>query len=133
MPIARKDHGEPVLVGSRDDLFVSNRAPWMDCGRGSIGRSFEKPVREWKEGIRGDHAAVEIQLGLLAFGDGNLLVIDTAHLTGAYTDGLAILGIDDCVTLHVFGHSPRKIEVFPLFLGGLALGDHGAAGFEVLE
>ena len=50
-PPARKHHGDPMLIGSLDDLFVSNRASGLHNGFDpSLGGGIH-PIPEGEEGV----------------------------------------------------------------------------------
>src|SRR5690606_29192911 len=123
MPETGEHHGDVVLVGCSDHLFVAHRAAGLDDrGGAGLGKHVEA-VAEGEEGVRGDHAAGDLQAGILGLDLGDAGGVDPAHLAGADADGHAVLAIDDGVGLDVLGHAPGEQHVAHFRLGGRALGD----------
>ncbi len=55
--------------------------------------------------------------------------VDAAHLAGADTDGLTVLGVNDGVGLDELGHFPGEDQVVDFLLGRCALGHDLEVGF----
>ncbi|MPL60780.1 hypothetical protein SDC9_06342 [bioreactor metagenome] len=131
VPHAGEHHGQATLVRRVDHFLVAHRAAGLDHAGGARLDRLEQAVGEGEEGVRGDGRALRRAFGKAhglrhPFGllRGDHRAVDAAHLAGADADGLAGLGIDDGVRLHMLGDLPGKEQVFQLFLRGGALGHH---------
>src|SRR5690606_32302830 len=97
MPLAGQDHGQALLVGRRDDLFVADRSAGLDDrGGAGVGRRVE-PVAEGEEGVAGAGPTDGPPVGLLGR---DAARVATVLLSGADADRLAILDQHDGVRGH---------------------------------
>ena len=69
MPHAGEEHGDPVLIGGLDDLFVANAAAGLDDGGYARFGGGIDAVTEGEEGIRSQHRSPDRKQRLL---DGDL-------------------------------------------------------------
>jgi len=130
---AGEDHGHLAFVGGGDDFVVADAAPGLDDGGGTgVGRS-EEAVGEGEEGVTGDDAVREAELGFASFPDGDFAAIDARHLARANPEGALCAGIHDGVAFDVFDHFPAKEQRGPFVVGRLPLGhDLAVPRFDLL-
>ncbi len=120
---AGEHHGNTGFVGRGDHFVVAHRATRLDhCGDAGLGCVVDT-VAEREEGIGSHDRALHLQTGVFGLDRGDARGVDAAHLAGADTDGLAVLGVDDGVGLNELGHFPGEDQVVDLLLGRCALGD----------
>src|SRR5579864_716347 len=94
MPDSREDHGQSQLVCRSDHVLVLDRPARLDHGGGpGIGYRL-KSVRKRKERIGGGNAALKWKHGLHGSKTGG---VNTAHLSGANTERLAVAGVNNRV------------------------------------
>src|SRR5215475_14355921 len=89
VPRAGEHHGDAVVVGGLDHLVVAHRAARLDHRGGAGLDSHQEAVREWEEGIGGDHRALGQWLGelrlarrVLGLAGRDARRVDPAHLAG---------------------------------------------------
>ena len=98
VPFAGEHHREPELVGLLDHCFVAHRATGLDHDRDTRRGRGLHAVFERVERVTRARAADRAPRGLLRR---DLARLDPVLLTGADTDGLAVLHEHDRVRLHV--------------------------------
>src|SRR5690554_1670822 len=123
MAHASEDHGQAMLVGGIDHFLIAHGATRLvHCGDTGCCGGIDA-ITEGEEGIGRHHGARYLQTFVRSLDAGDLGGVDAAHLAGADTDGLTVLGIDDGVGFDVLGHFPAEQQITNLLFGGLALGD----------
>src|SRR6476646_2521930 len=83
MPYAGENHCHLLLVSGGNHFFVTNRAAWLNsAGCASFGRG-EEPVRERKESVARDRAALERKAAFVRFPNRNARSVNARHLASA--------------------------------------------------
>jgi hypothetical protein len=103
-----EDHCHVVLVRGVDHILVADGASGLnDRRRAGFGDDFYS-VGKWEEGVGCGDTALEGEYG---FHGTDLGGIDAAHLACADADTLAVLGVENCVGLHVLADFPGEKKV----------------------
>ena len=118
MPRAGKDHGDAVLVGGLDHLFVAHRPAGLDHrGRAGLDGD-EEAVGEREEGVGGDHrslgrgssrpaaCAASAALRAAMRAESTRLICPAPMPTVA-----RILGVDDRIRFDVLGDAEGEAQV----------------------
>src|SRR5229473_3780998 len=105
MADAGEDHGDTETVRGGDDVRVADGTAGLNHGSGTGFRGFLDAIREWKEGVGSDNAA--LQRGL-RFHYCDFDGIDAAHLAGADAERGAGAREDDGVGFDVLADFPGK-------------------------
>src|SRR5690606_3493600 len=121
VPLPGEDHGEALLVRGLDDLLVADRAAGLDHRGRARRRGGVEAVAEREERIRRARPTDRAARRLLG---GDAPRVPAVLLPRADADGLAVLHQHDRVRGDPRDEAPRELEVEPLLLGRVALGDH---------
>src|SRR5690554_6772932 len=108
MAHSSKDHGDPMLVGSCDNFFVTNRSTGLNNGSNTSGSSSVNSVSEREEGIGCHHRACYLKVLISSFDTSDLGAVYTAHLAGANANRHTVFGIHNRIRFHKFGYFPAE-------------------------
>ena len=124
-------HYQTQTVATRDHLLIANRASRLyDRSDPMCSRGFNA-VGKREEGVRRHHRPA---CALAGFVTGEHDRVNPTHLTGAYADSRAILGIYDGVAFDMAADAPRKGKVSQLRCVRTVLGYDAPVGrIEVLS
>jgi hypothetical protein len=115
MADSREDRGEAEAVGGGNDVVVLHGTTGLDDGGCAGSGDGFKSVREWEEGIGCGDGALKREDRFLR---SELRGVDTAHLAGAYANGLAVAGVDDGIGFDVLADAPGEDEGAEFFRRG---------------
>src|SRR5579872_5287682 len=96
MPATRKEHGDAVLIASRNDFIVSTRSSGLDNGRDSGPGGGINSISKREEGVRCEDRPSAARPGLF---DGDSHRVDATHLPGPDADNSAAGGKYDRIGL----------------------------------